>query len=772
MSLWHFGRVRIGFGKLLAQLRIRGFGRAEDAELAHPAAPGGSVHSLAKEPFGKLAEGLAVLFFYASATFAITYPLFLNPATTVLDAIHAYGPLGALVVPDIYFTAWVMAWGWHALTSAPSSLFDANIFAPAPRTLAGSEHMLGHLPIFGPFFALSGNPVLAYQANLFLSFTLCGCAMYALLRHWGTSRFAALLGGFIYAFAPVRLHMIGHAHLLATQYLPVAVIFLDRTLRHGRVLSAVAFAAILLLQMLCSYYTAYATVIALAGYVAGVAWATRLRLSWRNLGLASAAALAAVVPFVAISIPYVQLKTSGIIPQYQEGFWSLTGTSAGLWRNYLYPPGLIRQGWRLPHGAPIYVGILPLLTALALAVRSCPRATRYSWPVTACLGSALACYVISLGPKISVAGVTVPLPYALALRLVPGFDSMRVVSRIGLLFMFGFAGLVGLGAERVMRKLGPKMERPQYRVAAAAVFLALVAVEYDFPWRRYLAQTVPTAQGVPEVYQVLRRLPPAPLLEIPGGTPRIIGSRQESEYVFLSIFHWRPLLNGYSGYRPPSYLVTMALARALPEHRALELLQRTTGLGYLVVHLDRLPPGKRAQWNNPPGMRVLYRSNNALLLTPEHESPTDLLPALLDFHPRETTILGTPIQPVSADQQQVDLRLNGSPPTSVFTGLPLDLEVVLTNRSTTTWPALASVGEPLVYLGYRFVGPGGRVIQEVQNAARLPDDPRPGVPVRATLTAFAPQTPGDFHLVVGLSQGGKWFPTLIELPISVKPWPK
>src|SRR5574337_1085317 len=97
------------------------------------------------------------------------------------------GQGGILAYRDINLIMGVMSWDWHALTTSPLNLFNVNIFAPAPGALASSEHMLGHVPIFGPVFALSGNPVLAHQFNLFCAVTLSGAAVYALLRHWGTS---------------------------------------------------------------------------------------------------------------------------------------------------------------------------------------------------------------------------------------------------------------------------------------------------------------------------------------------------------------------------------------------------------------------------------------------------------------------------------------------------------------------------------------------------------------------------------------------------------
>jgi len=45
--------------------------------------------------------------------------------------------------------------------AAPSTLLDAGIYHPAPRTLFYSTLSAGLLPYFAPTFLLTGNPTLA-----------------------------------------------------------------------------------------------------------------------------------------------------------------------------------------------------------------------------------------------------------------------------------------------------------------------------------------------------------------------------------------------------------------------------------------------------------------------------------------------------------------------------------------------------------------------------------------------------------------------------------
>jgi hypothetical protein len=301
-----------------------------------------------RRTFSRTLEGIAVTLVYAGLAFGLQYPLFADPARSIVDGD------GWLTTPGVNLAMWALAWDWHVLTSAPWRLFEANIFHPAPYSLTSTEPMLGQLPVFGPVYWLSGNPVLANQVTILLDVALSGAAMYALLRHWGAARMAAFFAGFVYAFCPVRAYSVFHVDLLAGQYLPLALLFLDRTLATARMRAAAGFGVFLLLQLLCSYPLACMTVPALAGYVLGTFVVTRGRLSRRGMVLAIAAAVAVATVLAAISLPYTWARALGVIADH------------GLWKNYLYPPVALREwGWRLDRGLSLYVGLLPLAFVVA-----------------------------------------------------------------------------------------------------------------------------------------------------------------------------------------------------------------------------------------------------------------------------------------------------------------------------------------------------------------------------------------------------------------------
>jgi hypothetical protein len=57
----------------------------------------------------------------------------------------------------------------------------------------------------------------------------------------------------------------------------------------------------------------------------------------------------------------------------------------------------------------------------------------------------------------------------------------------------------------------------------------------------------------------------------------------EPRYLFGSTFHWKPLVNGYSGYYPPSYLRRLRAVENFPDARSIEYL-RGERVRYLILH--------------------------------------------------------------------------------------------------------------------------------------------------------------------------------------------
>jgi hypothetical protein len=86
---------------------------------------------------------------------------------------------------------------------------------------------------------------------------------------------------------------------------------------------------------------------------------------------------------------------------------------------------------------------------------------------------------------------------------------------------------------------------------------------------------------------MLARQPPGVVAEFPVPHADTLPG-DEAEYAYMSTFHWFPLVNGYSGNYPPSYLARLDRLTNFPDDRSIRQL-RQDNVAYVVVHGSAYP---------------------------------------------------------------------------------------------------------------------------------------------------------------------------------------
>ena len=163
----------------------------------------------------------------------------------------------------------------------------------------------------------------------------------------------------------------------------------------------------------------------------------------------------------------------------------------------------------------------------------------------------------------------------------PALHGLRVPARYALFVLAGLAILAALGCERLGERAA-RSGRGTALIAAAAIVIA--CVEYRSPQRHLLGVDMH-----PAVYRFLSQLPDGTSSNLP--LPERSGSvGLDADYMDWSTQHWRTLINGYSGYYPPSYETTLQRLRSLPDEDSLSLL-RERQVRYILVHQAFLEPG-------------------------------------------------------------------------------------------------------------------------------------------------------------------------------------
>lgn len=673
-----------------------------------------------------------------------------------------------MTLGDVLLVIWALAWDVHALATAPLALFDANVFHPARWALARSDHFLGNLPVFAPIYLVSRNAVLGHQTLLLLTFPLSALAMCVAVRAFTGSLAAGFVAGLCFGLAPWRFVQLAHVQLLSTFYVPLALLAAWAAVARGGARWGVLLAVATALQALCSVYLGLTAFVAAGAMIVGTWLAAPRGAGRRAAGALAAVALAALV-VVAVSWPYVALGRAGAIPEAVHAT-AAVGTplelaSADPLATYVVPyrPGSPAGYYFLGWGC-IALAIVGLAAGTGTSRAGLALMLLVGWLVS--LG-----YARRLG-----SGAIVTLPLGWLAHAVPSFGSFRAPVRLGVIVGVAAAALAGVGYARLERSVGSARARALLLVATTTVVLLGVRPG-SVPLR-----TIPTGSDIPPVYRWLASAPPGPVLELPVGFLEhdflgdVAAVRWQSGYEYFSTVHWRPLLNGYSGYPPASFFFLMAIARRLPAADALADLVDLSGVRWLVVHRGALPPAAREPWSHVEEADGLVRRaelGTDVVFEVTRAARRDLRPLLQDERPRDATLAGlprAPLPPGALRGEVGELEI----PRVILAGAVARGTVTVRNTSDRPWPGFDPVRNGLVGVAYRWRAAGGAPTDGVL-FTRLGRDLAPGETMRLPFGFVAPPAAGPYQLTVTLRQdGGPWFDEAgiaAALDVTVRPWP-
>lgn len=683
--------------------------------------PSGASSRVGLDPGRHVRRGLIVLAYLALTGWWL-WPLprhlgdhFIYPAS-----------VSPLIAADLHLITWALAWDTHALLTSPLTLFDANIFYPAPTSLAFSEHFLGYLPLFAPTYILSGNAVLASNLVIVATFPLCALATYALARRF-VGPAAAFVAGALFAFHGQRYVNLYHLHQLGTFYLPLALLFTERWLERARRRDAVALAVVVGLQLLSSFYLAYAMVLFYGAYLPFALWRWRRSLERRRIVGLVAALLVAGVPMLLTSIPYVRLQRLGLVPSGRSPMVDLALESfvtTPRVRSYLSSGGVGIVGYAL--------GALGLV--LGWRGGAYPRALG----VLACVVGIL----LASGPAVVVRGAEYWSPYALLFRWVPGFSAVRLPFRFLVIAQLGFALLAGLGVAQLLRRLPQAIGWP---AALVATGLALALM----PTRAaHTLHGQPAPATLPPAYRWLAEHGGGgALLELPVADPRVAGRR-----MLFSTYHWLPILDGYSAYPPLTRRYLTPMANELPQESALQALVDAVDVRWVLVHLGELPEDARREWMDDfyPGLELVERWGDDALYAVDLPVSTDRR-ALLRRTDR--TLGGLPLAPIGdACPGRITAEIVGKE-RALRPGERTRLRVDVENRSDAAWPGLGLYPRHLVQLRTTFRL--GRKQTGIPQTQPLWSDFPAQHAVEAVVDIAVPRGAGKYSLEVELVQDGE-----------------
>lgn len=149
--------------------------------------------------------------------------------------------------------------------------------------------------------------------------------------------------------------------------------------------------------------------------------------------------------------------------------------------------------------------------------------------------------------------------------------------------------------------------RKLIKIGLCLIVLVLIGLEFSVVPLELAAVMAPP-HVAPEYRWLAAQSPGSVTLELPiSGPVWRPDPFEQAGYVYASTYHWQPLINGYSGYAPPTARGTYQLARHLPDPQPLDALA-ALGLKYIVLHEDKLPAAALEGWQPAPkGLRLAAR---------------------------------------------------------------------------------------------------------------------------------------------------------------------
>ena len=536
-----------------------------------------------------------VLLLFIVLTVGFTWPAALHMRTASVD--HG----------DPILNAWILGWDVHQIFNNPLKLFEANIFYPYPHTLAYSEHLLASSLVAMPFILIWKNAILGLNVVFLFSFVFSGWGMYLLIRELSENVFspgsfpghhaeiAGVVGGIIFAFCPFRFGHLCHLQLLTIQWFPFTFLYFHRFIRTNRFRDLFLFTLFfLLLCFSCLYYACYASI---ALFIAFLFFVRGRHVPKILLFIFLSAA--AIFPVARIY--------SGIQKEmdFKRSTREVRLYSAKLRNYFAVPPNnvLYRKVLRrfsgggekelFPGAAAIILAVYGFIGIRRICCRggACLHPGRLPWATTGGRPYAkrkflterfktvpykhaspgrikwfyftflIVFLLLSLGTYFDL--------YRFLYSHLPGFKGLRVPARFAIMVVFALSVFAGFGVLRIKK----------WKTFFFILIPLLLVLEY---WSGTL-NFFQKEQEVPEVYKWLAEEDDnTVIVELPIA-PSVPTVHFEAYYMYSSTYHWKKMVNGYSGFFPPSYWDMNKTLQNFPSKKSIALL-REMGVKYAIIH--------------------------------------------------------------------------------------------------------------------------------------------------------------------------------------------
>ncbi len=461
-------------------------------------------------------------------------------------------------------------------------------------------------------FTLNAGSLVAYNVAVIFSFVAGGYGAYLLALHVlrrtdAPARWAAFLGGAVFAFSPYHMaHLLGHMQLISLEWLPFyalfAIVQIQKSTNGQMGKSAISIryallaALFLVLVAACDWYYAFYMVLFTGLYLLWTIWRRRV---WLLPTLAVAVTgLIFVLATSPLLVPMAResLTADYMVPPPGSTERLSADLTAFFTPSELHPLwGDLAARWADRFTAStsertVFAGYGVL--ALALLGLLTRRRTACFWGL-----SALTFALLALGPVLHIGGMTrfagvgpIPMPYALLHRAIPFLKISRSVSRFDVVVMLSLGVLAAIGLNWLLNRMQKTGYNETARWLVAAGALTVVGLEF---WAAPYPVSFPETR--PFHYQLARESDLFAVMDIPMDWDR------PANLLYQTV-HQKPTVSGYTSRTNPSSPawrtpVLQTFRYLGPDinvsdpHTLAPTVLTDLNVRYVIVHKNDLPPG-------------------------------------------------------------------------------------------------------------------------------------------------------------------------------------
>ena len=446
---------------------------------------------------------------------------------------------------DVFWFLWNFWWVKTALFNFSNPYYTNYIYYPTSTTF------IGILP-FDSIISVPFQYVLGItKAYIFLwlaTFILSGYTTFLLIKHFTNNAKAAFICGLIFMFCPFRLaHALGHVGMISTQWIPLVVLFLDKTIKELKRSNAAYLALFFFLASASFVYYIIFLPVFISMYI------LFQHLSFNNIinkKTVKRLGSAFVAYGLLMLLYYYPLIYSIFIMRsdyfYSEGFITYSADLLGfflpfpfhpVFKSFLFPiygnfTGNIAEN-------TVFIGYTVLFFSLVALMKVRTNQVKF-W-----ISSSAIFFILSLGPVLHFNGVIkvhlgeytsyIQLPYAILMH-IPIFSLARAPARWDIMLMLSLTVLTGYGLKYTFDILRDSTFIGIKKKDVLSIFISLLIL-FEF-----LSIPYPMSiTNVPLFYeQISKDGENYSILELPAN----IVLQTPNEVMYYQTIHGKKLVNG------------------------------------------------------------------------------------------------------------------------------------------------------------------------------------------------------------------------------------